>query len=393
MEAVMNADTEKGEQDLHLAEGDKKRIDLYGSARNVSVLTILFSDIVGFSTLSESMPESVTLELLNSFESKCRVSVEAQSGMVLKFIGDEVLAIFDNPTSAVVAALNLHDEMRNVICEGIPIQLRTGIHMGQVAIKKDATNMDIFGRHVNRTARVKSAALPGELLVTDPIEDNVRAWFASQESQRDRARFIHRRTHHLKGIGDPITVYTVQRISSDNTPVDGSSERLPNLYLKLRVKGNSNEIMINPEINRRFIIGSNNDCGIVVREREVSNIHAMILLKSTGQWIVADTFSENGTLLNGIKVKQAPLKTGDRITIGSTIIEVTKVRDAHSTHAEATNQTSANNQTPTDAPKSTCRQQKDRVRDLITYTQPLPRSTRRDLRPEGEADTPDRDTT
>ena len=71
-------------------------------------------------------------------------------------------------------------------------------------------------------------------------------------------------------------------------------------------------------------VGRGGGCGVPLRDRMVSQLHARIF-KRDGQFFVEDLGSTNGTLVNGKKVSApAPLRRGDRLQVGKTVLELTK---------------------------------------------------------------------
>jgi hypothetical protein len=88
-------------------------------------------------------------------------------------------------------------EHNAVAADGETIVVRIGMHMGQVA-KDDTTSSDVFGRHVNRAARVESLTPPGHILVTRPIFDSAKGWVDGK-----RYAFVEHGEYKLKGIAEP----------------------------------------------------------------------------------------------------------------------------------------------------------------------------------------------
>jgi len=119
------------------------------SARRV--VPVLFGDLVGFTSLSESRDQEEVRELLSDYFEVCRSVLERHGGLVEKFIGDAVMAVFgvprlheDDALRAVRAAhemrLALHDLNEEVAGRwGISIQNRIGVNTGEV-VASEATS-------------------------------------------------------------------------------------------------------------------------------------------------------------------------------------------------------------------------------------------------------------
>src|SRR3954454_25063065 len=127
------------------------------------VCSILFCDLVGFTTLSESRdPESVR-ELLSTYFDTARTIVARYGGVVEKFIGDAVMAVWGTPTAteddaerAVRAALELLDAVTGLgRAAGAPgLAARAGVVTGQVAVTLGASSQGmVAGDAVNTAAR------------------------------------------------------------------------------------------------------------------------------------------------------------------------------------------------------------------------------------------------
>jgi class 3 adenylate cyclase/tetratricopeptide (TPR) repeat protein len=139
--------------------------------RERKVVTILFADLVGFTSRAEQMdPEDVAAELAG-YQGRVRTELERYGGTVEKFIGDAAMAIFgaptaheDDPERPVRAALAIRDWARD---EGI--ELRVGINTGEALVTIGARPEEgetmAAGDVVNTAARLQSAAPVNEIVV------------------------------------------------------------------------------------------------------------------------------------------------------------------------------------------------------------------------------------
>jgi len=183
-----------------------RRGEAYHTSRKALLLTILFSDIVGYTQLYERLPEVVMADIRNFFVQRTTYHIrESHGGLIVKRNGDDVFAVFTEPASAILATLNLHRELDTELIAGQRLQLRSSIHLGQVAVEQLGGHLDVFGRHINHAARVRGVAKPGEILVTAAVEDSVRGWIDTTS-----ICFFRRRTPVLKGLGKSMTVFSVE---------------------------------------------------------------------------------------------------------------------------------------------------------------------------------------
>ena len=150
----------------------------YGQERRL--VTVLFADFVGFTTLSEELDAEVLQELVSGiFEDLAEQAVE-HDGTIEKFIGDAIFVIFgapltheDDPQRALRTALAMHrvfgeHAMRAKRDRGIELGLRIGIHTGMVVAGnvRSVAEYGVMGDTVNTAARLQEAAPPGETYVT-----------------------------------------------------------------------------------------------------------------------------------------------------------------------------------------------------------------------------------
>jgi class 3 adenylate cyclase len=108
------------------------------------LVSILFADLVGFTTLAEGRDPEETRELLSRYFDLSRDVIGRYGGTVEKFIGDAVTAVWGAPSAheddaerAVRAALELLDAVRTL---GTSIQARAGVLTGEAAVTLGATN-------------------------------------------------------------------------------------------------------------------------------------------------------------------------------------------------------------------------------------------------------------
>jgi class 3 adenylate cyclase/tetratricopeptide (TPR) repeat protein len=137
------------------------------------VVTVLFCDLVGFTSQAEEMDPEDVAAMLTPYHARLKQELERYGGTVEKFIGDAVMALFgapvaheDDPERAVRAALAIRDYGSE---EGI--ELRIGITSGEALInldaRPDAGETMATGDVVNTAARLQSAAPVGGILVSE----------------------------------------------------------------------------------------------------------------------------------------------------------------------------------------------------------------------------------
>ena len=177
--------------------------------------TILFADIRGYTDLSQQIDPAKLNELLHQFYDRCSAAVWENDGIVNKFIGDAVLAIFNFPLirkehvkNAVSAALQLQKDCRHLkeevgLSDTSTMGVGIGIHTGESYVGEVGTTYKDFtaiGPVVNLTSRLQGAAGVGEIMVTEEVFKEVKDQFPNAE----------RKMLTLKGINNPVNGYVLR---------------------------------------------------------------------------------------------------------------------------------------------------------------------------------------
>ena len=133
-------------------------------------MSVLFADLVGFTTLAESRDPEDVREILSRYFDSCKRRSPCYGGTVEKFIGDAVMAVWGAPAAteddaerAVRAALDLVTAVSALGDElGAPLHARAGVLTGDAAVTLGALGEGmVAGDLVNTASRIQSAAEPG----------------------------------------------------------------------------------------------------------------------------------------------------------------------------------------------------------------------------------------
>ncbi len=138
-------------------------------------MSVLFADLVGFTSLSESRDPEEVRDLLSRYFDSCRRLIELYGGTVEKFIGDAVMAVWGTPVAteddaerAVRAALDLVAAVSSLGDEvgALELRARAGVLTGEAAVNLAAVGEGmVAGDLVNTASRVQSVAEPGSVFV------------------------------------------------------------------------------------------------------------------------------------------------------------------------------------------------------------------------------------
>jgi class 3 adenylate cyclase len=145
-----------------------------GVVSQTQAVTVLFSDIRGFTALSDRMGPEQVASLLNEHFALVGACIEAEGGTLDKFIGDAVMAFWnapsDQPDHAAralraarrIAAAIADDNVRRVAGGAPPVRVSIGVHTGPVVVGNIGTpsrmNYTIVGGAVNVAARIEALA-------------------------------------------------------------------------------------------------------------------------------------------------------------------------------------------------------------------------------------------
>ena len=190
-------------------------LELGGEKRKVS---ILMSDLRGFSTISERLAPEQVVEVLNTYLGKMADVIAKHSGTIDEFIGDAILAVFgapflghDDAVRAVACAVEMQCKMTEVNQElssrGLPtLEMGIGINTGEVVVgnigSQTRAKYGVVGSSVNLTSRIESYTVGGQILISEKTYDEVKDIVALGKNMMLSA----------KGIARPFSIYEVEGI-------------------------------------------------------------------------------------------------------------------------------------------------------------------------------------
>ena len=132
-------------------------------------VTLVFTDLVGFSSWSLSAGDEATLKLLRRVSQVVEPPLLEARGQIVKRMGDGIMAVFAEPITAVRAAIAAREAVKTVEVEGYTPRMRVGVHTG----RPQRIGSDWLGVDVNIAARVMERATKGELVVSGATLDRI----------------------------------------------------------------------------------------------------------------------------------------------------------------------------------------------------------------------------
>jgi adenylate cyclase len=180
------------------------------------LVTVLFSDIVGFTQLSNTLRSRRVAELLNEYLTCMTRVIFDNGGTVDKFMGDAILAIFGAPEEltpneqvkrAIAAARQMYRLLDDLnvrwAAQGIDsVQFRCGIHQGTAVVGMfggdERADYTAIGPSVNIAARLQAAAAPSSILVSAAVADYLDEEIIKKESPLK-----------LKGVDETVLTFSV----------------------------------------------------------------------------------------------------------------------------------------------------------------------------------------
>jgi class 3 adenylate cyclase len=162
---------------------DAVRLGQTGLRNEERPVAVLFCDIVGFTSYVElNAGSESTIDTLNTILRRVSASVKRNHGFIDKFMGDCAMAIFDDPSNALLAAVDMqsHSEDINTLRSRAgqqTLKLRIGIHWGDVVIGNVGTaerlDWTAIGDVVNTASRIEKSCEPGSVLISRAMREAI----------------------------------------------------------------------------------------------------------------------------------------------------------------------------------------------------------------------------
>jgi class 3 adenylate cyclase len=167
--------------------------------------TILFTDIVGSTSLTQRLGDAGAMEVLRTHDEIVRGALQRHRGSEVKHTGDGVMAAFLSVVGAIESAVEIQRRLSEVATTGLqPLVVRIGMAAGEPVTERN----DLFGATVQLASRLCSRAEPGGILVAGAVRDLA---LGKGFVFRSRGRL------RLKGFDSPIPAFEVVWAQGDTT--------------------------------------------------------------------------------------------------------------------------------------------------------------------------------
>lgn len=193
-------------------------------------LTMLMSDLRGFTAISERMDPADLVKLLNHYLEEMTEPIQKYGGTIIEFIGDGILAVYgapdyfeDHATKAVAAAIEMQKKMSAVNKwnekRGYPLlEMGIGINTGEVIVgnlgSEKRTKYGVAGSAVNLCGRIESYTIGGQILIPPSTRDAIDAELeiSKEMTVYPKGSATELLLSQVTGIGEPYNIHAKHKI-------------------------------------------------------------------------------------------------------------------------------------------------------------------------------------
>ncbi len=156
------------------------------------LVAIMFADMTGYTAMMQE-DEAKAKVLRNRQQQTLENLIPAHNGIIVQFFGDGTLSIFDSAIDAVKCGIEIQKELQNEP----KVKLRIGIHSGDVVYDTQG----LYGDCVNLASRIESISVPGAVLISDKVFDEVK--------NQNEIKTISLGSVNLKNVKKPVEIHAI----------------------------------------------------------------------------------------------------------------------------------------------------------------------------------------
>ena len=184
-------------------------------------LTVMFTDIRGFTALSDSMEPEETIQLLNDYLREMSKVIFSRGGTIDKFLGDGIMVFFGDPIPqedhafrAISCALEMNRRLLELqkdwfLPQGKGLSIGIGINTGYMTVgnigSESRMEYTVIGNQVNLAARLQGLAGPGEIIITHSTYGQVKELVEAEQKGEVE----------IKGLARPVLIYKVSGVKNE----------------------------------------------------------------------------------------------------------------------------------------------------------------------------------
>lgn len=177
---------------------------------------IMFTDIVGYTGMMQH-DEAAALKKMSRYKETLQEKVFQFNGTIIQYFGDGGLIIFSNSADAVACSAGMLESF----AEEPPLPVRIGLHLGDILIREG----NIFGDCVNVASRIESMTMPGSVLLSAPIQQQLR--------NKPEFKTVSLGHFEFKNVDEPMEIFSLLSIhSTANTRFDVNGKFKENQAVK-----------------------------------------------------------------------------------------------------------------------------------------------------------------
>ena len=194
-------------------------------AQSRQLAVIMFTDITGYTAMMQQ-DEDLALKKLTRFKDELTLRVSEFRGEIIQYYGDGCLITFTNSADAVNCARVVQEDLR----QEPKVPVRIGIHLGDILINEG----NIFGDCVNITSRIQSIGVPGSVLFSEPVKQQIQNKQGFQLTSLGNFEF--------KNVAEPMEIFA---LANNGFPVPGHE----GTNGKIKEPKNNKSIAVLPFVN------------------------------------------------------------------------------------------------------------------------------------------------
>jgi len=279
---------------------------------------VLFADVSGSTKLYESVGDAMAHAAIDACMKMFSEVALAQSGRVIKTIGDEVMSVFPQALDAARAATGMQTKLSEMEpVGGNPMGARIGFHFGPL-VERDG---DVFGDTVNLSARLTEMASKGQIITSLETVELLDALFKMQ------CRRLY--SIPVKGKEKEVDICELLWTDTDEATKMVEHRHETRAQATRRRLAYGGRTVVIPDDRKSLVLGRDASADLVIADKMASRAHCEIEVRQ-GKFVISDR-SANGTFINMdgdtemvLRREESILRGHGFITLGQSLTTATE---------------------------------------------------------------------